>query len=152
MPFAEIDATGWAVIIGAACVGVGGIVTSVFSLVIGFKERKDQRARDDAKIERDRVAAEKVEAVRLQAAEVKSALVKTDKEHGGKLDRIIRVQDGQTERLLRLVAEAARRDADRPGSTAGERKTATDAEAELAAHVAGMAAQNEADRKGGRHG
>lgn len=38
--FAEIDPTGWAIIIAAVCVGVGGVITSVVNLVLGFLERK----------------------------------------------------------------------------------------------------------------
>ncbi len=64
---AEMDATGWSVIIGAACVGVGGIVTSALTLYFGFVERGRAADREHAKIERDRIAAEKVEAVRKQA-------------------------------------------------------------------------------------
>ncbi len=148
MILAEISAEGYAIIISAGCVGVGGVAASIITLIIGFKERKDQRGRDDAKVERDRIAAEKVEAVRVQAKKVETDLAATRDETHGKLNRIIRVQDGQTERLMRLLAEKDRREADRTGNPA-DAKMASDAEAELAAHIAGMAAQNKEDKKGG---
>jgi hypothetical protein len=91
-------------------------------------------------------AAKKVEAVRVEAVsaakdvkEVKTALEETGKAHDGKLDRIIHVQDGQTERLLRLIVVSAQKDAERTGSEA-DRRRAADAEAELKAHIDGHAA------------
>jgi hypothetical protein len=67
MLLAEIDATGWVVIIGAGCVGVTGVLTSVATLVIGFLERRRAAEREEAKILRDAEAAKKVEEVRVAA-------------------------------------------------------------------------------------
>jgi uncharacterized transporter YbjL len=65
--FAEIDATGWAVIIGAGFVGVTGTITGILTLIFGFVERRRAIAREDtreaAKIERERIQAEKVQEV-----------------------------------------------------------------------------------------
>ncbi len=47
--FAELDAAGYAIVIGAACVGVGGIVSSVATLIIGYFDRQRQADREDAR-------------------------------------------------------------------------------------------------------
>ncbi len=80
----------------------------------------------------------------VAAKEVKDTLVVSDTNHGKKLDdiatdqkKIIEVQDGQTERLLRLYAVSARSKADITNATA-DITLALDAEKELAAHIKGM--------------
>lgn len=64
MPFAEFGAEGWAVIITAACVGIGGIITSVVTLIL-------QYYRENAKIVRDQAVAAKVEEVAVETRKAK---------------------------------------------------------------------------------
>ncbi len=143
MMLAEITAEGWVLIVLAifGVSGLGGLVTSIVTLILNYKAAQH--------------AAERVEAVRIQATvaaqdvhDVKVDLASTKDETHGKLNRIIRVQDGQTERLMQRIADVLRVTASRTGRPE-DAKLAADADAELAAHIAGMKAQNEADAKAG---
>ena len=78
---AEISPEGYAVIIGSACLGVGGIVTSVVTLVIGFLERGRAAERETARIEREAAAAREVK-------EVKTTLQESTARQDAKLDGI----------------------------------------------------------------
>ncbi len=122
MIFAELSAEGWVLIIVAA----GSIATSLYTLNIGARDRKRQDAREDAKIERDRLAAEKVEAVRLQARDaavkvddVKVTLKEANDATTVKLDSIAEVGlrtekycNSAMGRALRMTAGTARAKAD----------------------------------------
>jgi len=140
---AEIDATGWAVIIGASCVGVGGIVTSVVSLVISYADRKRLSDREDAKIERERIAAEKVEAVRVQAAtaakavnEVKTSLAESTEATANKLDAMAKVSEDTHSLVNSAMLEQKRMFAAKCKASAEDKPTAANiAEAKVAQEV-----------------
>jgi len=82
MLFAEIDAQGWVIIIIAVSGGIGGIVTPIVGMVIGFyrdkAKAKREDEREDAKIRRDAEVAKKVVAAAVivagHAEEVKTTL------------------------------------------------------------------------------
>ena len=78
--FAEIDASGWVLIIGAVFLGI----TKIISMILEYHQAKDQARRDEA-------AAEKIEEVRkatLAAAEVRQAALVAVESHSTKLDAI----------------------------------------------------------------
>jgi aspartokinase len=91
MIFAEIDPTGWAVIIGAATIGLSGIVTSALTLILSYKERQRQEEREHARIERDRIVAEKAEKAAVKVEEVRRALSNSTEATVEKLDEMAKV-------------------------------------------------------------
>ncbi len=143
---AEITAEGWVLIVLAifGVSGLGGLVTSIITMILSYKSAQRAADRVEAVRVQAQVAAKDVHDVKLDLAADKS-------DTHTKLNRIIRVQDGQTERLMQRIADVLRVTATRTGRPEDE-KMAADADAELKAHVAGMKAQNEADeidKKGG---
>src|SRR5687768_5347073 len=65
--FAEMSAEGWGIVVTAAFLGLGGIVTGVVKMILDHRDRVRQEQREDARVLRETEAAEKVEDVRLQA-------------------------------------------------------------------------------------
>ncbi len=59
--FAELSAEGWAIIIGAVCVGVGGIVSSTATIIIGYFDRQRQAVREEARRMREITISQKLD-------------------------------------------------------------------------------------------
>lgn len=96
-PFAEMDATGLALLVTAACAGVGGVVTGVVTLVVQYLDRKaarrdkeEERAAQDAR-ELRKEAREDARA--REVADVKTALKRTTAETAETLEGIAKVGD-----------------------------------------------------------
>lgn len=60
MLLAELDAVGWSAIVTAICLGVGGIITSVLNLVLGYLDRIRAEKREEARLLREAEAEKKV--------------------------------------------------------------------------------------------
>ncbi len=134
MLFAEIDATGWTVIIGAVVLGIGGITTSALNLVIGYKERKLAADREDARVVRDRAVAGKVEVAAVKVEEVRETLKVSQANTEQKLVQIHDLVNSQLGRALSATATLARWKADQTKS-AGDVMAADIAERSLADHI-----------------
>ncbi len=98
---AEITAEGWVLIISAFFTGISILATQLLTLWLEHK-------REQAKIERDRITAEKVDEVRtaaevaaLKAAEVKSVLAITT----AKQERHLTDQDIKLDNVVTKVEE-----------------------------------------------
>ncbi len=143
--FAEISAEGYAVIIAAVCIGIGGVIMNALTLILAHLDRKRLAEREEARIIREQAAAAKVEEVRLQATR---AAVKVDEVRVAAREVAVKVEE---------VAQAARsQDAKLDALTANVEAVhkATNSLTDKLVETTGVAAfaagvKSETDKKGG---
>lgn len=139
--FAEIGAEGWAVIITAACIGVGGIVANVITLITGYWERLRAAERESARVIREEDTAEKVKEVKEVLAEAKTATdVKLDEiartgEENVRVGNMVHVLvNDRHGKALEAVAALSRWKANQHGASDHDTLAADQAEKALAEH------------------
>ena len=81
MLIAEIGVEGWTVLIAAVCVGVGGIITNVVTLVLNYYQ-------EQARIKREVETAAKVVETAAKVMDVKATLQAVTDDQNSKLNVI----------------------------------------------------------------
>lgn len=168
---AEIDATGWALIIGAVFVGLTSLITSVASLILGWIRENAKIKREELIADEVRNAAKEVKQVALKQAEAATEVkeVKTtlkeataeQKEATTEQKKILdRLDETSTESLkwsnhaygvsLKIVADLRREKANRPEANADDQRAATDAEQAYEEHMSQQKKMD--DEKAAKHG
>lgn len=148
MLFGEIDATGWALVVGAVFAGLTALVVQIINLIVGNYREQDKMRREDVaaarmeEIERSRkqreeYVAQKVDEVKDEAAhdrEHQSEHMQISKEARDEVRKVHTLVNSAMAEQLRVASVALRRIADISGLKQ-DKESADDAEKRLADHI-----------------
>lgn len=98
--FAELDGTGWAIVIAAGCTGLGGIIANLVNSYLNYLDRVRQDKREDERLLREAEAAEKQD-VREAEKNVKLDSISTG------VEQVHTATNSLQDKLVASVKEAA---------------------------------------------